>query len=105
MRRRSPSISCTSAPSSTNVVNGVIKSCINIVYAKRVPIEIAPSITRNPPSVRIAADWNYNPPKQLWRQRVGPAWSSVIVIGDRLFTQEQRGDVETVVAAVRAVLA
>jgi outer membrane protein assembly factor BamB len=28
---------------------------------------------------------------------VGPAWSSVIVIGDRLFTQEQRGEQEMVV--------
>src|SRR5262245_7566931 len=47
--------------------------------------------------VRISADWDRNPPKLLWRQRVGPAWSSVIVIGNRLFTQEQRGEVETVV--------
>jgi outer membrane protein assembly factor BamB len=47
--------------------------------------------------VAIAADWNDAPPKLLWRQRVGPAWSSVIVIGDRLFTQEQRGELETVV--------
>jgi outer membrane protein assembly factor BamB len=49
------------------------------------------------PGVTIAADWNTNPPKLLWRHRVGPAWSSVIVVGDRLFTQEQRGEMETVV--------
>ena len=30
-------------------------------------------------------------------RRVGPAWSSVIVIGGRLFTQEQRGEQEAVV--------
>lgn len=36
------------------------------------------------------ADWNQSPPKELWRRRVGPAWSSVIAIGDYLFTQEQR---------------
>jgi hypothetical protein len=47
--------------------------------------------------VNIATDWKNNPPRQLWRQRVGPAWSSVIVIGDRLFTQEQRGEMECVV--------
>ncbi len=47
--------------------------------------------------VRIATDWNATPPRQLWRQEVGPAWSSVIVVGDRLFTQEQRGPEETVV--------
>jgi outer membrane protein assembly factor BamB len=47
--------------------------------------------------VRIATDWSTNPPQPLWRQRVGPAWSSVIVIGDHLFTQQQRGDKEAVV--------
>jgi outer membrane protein assembly factor BamB len=44
----------------------------------------------------IATDWDTKPPKLRWRQRVGPAWSSVIVIGERLFTQEQRDDSETV---------
>jgi outer membrane protein assembly factor BamB len=47
--------------------------------------------------VRISTDWRTAPPRLLWRQRVGPAWSSVIVIGKRLFTQEQRGDEEAVV--------
>ncbi len=47
--------------------------------------------------VRIATDWDQKPPRELWRHRVGPAWSSVAVIGDRLFTQEQRGDDELVV--------
>jgi outer membrane protein assembly factor BamB len=47
--------------------------------------------------VRIATDWATAPPRLLWRQRVGPAWSSVIVIGDRLYTQEQRGEREAVV--------
>jgi outer membrane protein assembly factor BamB len=45
----------------------------------------------------LATDWKAHPPKQLWQQLVGPAWSSVVVIGDRLFTQEQRGQQETVV--------
>src|SRR5262249_29395042 len=48
--------------------------------------------------VRIDPDWKTHPPQPpRWRQRVGPAWSSVIVIDDRLFTQEQRGEIETVV--------
>jgi outer membrane protein assembly factor BamB len=45
----------------------------------------------------IATDWNANPPKQLWQKRVGPAWSSMAVVGDRLFTQEQQGESEAVV--------
>jgi outer membrane protein assembly factor BamB len=47
--------------------------------------------------VTIAADWSASPPRSVWRQRVGPGWSSVIVVGDRLFTQEQRDESEAVV--------
>jgi outer membrane protein assembly factor BamB len=46
---------------------------------------------------KIATDWQTAPPKLLWRQRVGPGWSSFAVVGDRLFTQEQRGPSEAVV--------
>lgn len=51
-------------------------------------------IVRN---LRIALDWAQSPPKVLWRQRVGPAWSSMAVVDGCLFTQEQRGDRESVV--------
>jgi outer membrane protein assembly factor BamB len=47
--------------------------------------------------VQIETDWNKHPPRLVWRHRVGPAWSSVIVVDGRLFTQEQRGDQEAVV--------
>src|SRR4051794_6155055 len=47
--------------------------------------------------VRIATDWTKSPPKELWRKRIGPAWSSVEIIGNRLFTGEQRGDQECAV--------
>jgi outer membrane protein assembly factor BamB len=45
----------------------------------------------------MPADWSKSPPKELWRKRVGPGWSSVIAIGDVLITQEQRGPHEAVV--------
>ncbi|MEX2112970.1 MAG: PQQ-binding-like beta-propeller repeat protein, partial [Pirellulales bacterium] len=45
----------------------------------------------------IATDWDTSPPKLLWKRRVGPAWSSFVVIGDRLFTQEQRDQDEATV--------
>jgi outer membrane protein assembly factor BamB len=47
--------------------------------------------------VRIATDWEAHPPQPLWQQRVGPGWSSMAVVGDRLYTQEQRGSDEVVV--------
>lgn len=42
-------------------------------------------------------DWNKNPPKQVWKHPVGPAWSSFVLIGPYLFTQEQREQLECVV--------
>lgn len=51
--------------------------------------------------VRIATDWQAQPPQELWRRSVGPGWSSFAVAGDVLFTQEQHGE-EEVVAAYRA---
>jgi outer membrane protein assembly factor BamB len=46
---------------------------------------------------KLKADWNTNPPKVLWRRRVGPAWSSMIVVDGFVVTQEQRGEREAIV--------
>jgi outer membrane protein assembly factor BamB len=48
--------------------------------------------------VRISRDWEKSPPRELWRRRVGPGWSSFVTIGDVAFTQEQRGEEEAAVA-------
>lgn len=45
----------------------------------------------------IGIDWDRSPPRQLWRQRIGPAWSSMVIVGGRLYTQEQVGEKEVVV--------
>jgi outer membrane protein assembly factor BamB len=45
----------------------------------------------------IALDWPQSPPTILWRQRVGPAWSSMAIVDGCVFTQEQRGEREAVV--------
>lgn len=47
--------------------------------------------------VRVATDWKTTPPKMLWKQRIGPGWSSFAVVGNHAVTQEQRGDDEVVV--------
>ena len=46
----------------------------------------------------IATDWNISPPRLLWKNAVGPGWSSFVVAGQMVITQEQRGAFETVVS-------
>jgi len=48
--------------------------------------------------IRLATDWEAHPPREVWRQPVGEAWSAFAVAGDLALTQEQRGDEELVVA-------
>lgn len=47
---------------------------------------------------KLATNWTTQPPKLLWRQPVGAAWSGFAVSGRLAITQEQRGENELVVA-------
>ena len=49
------------------------------------------------PGTVFSTDWSNDPPREVWRRRVGLGWSSFAVVGDYLFTQEQRGEEELVV--------
>ena len=45
---------------------------------------------------RIETDWGKSTPQLQWTVAVGPGWSSMVVVGNALYTQEQRGDIEVV---------
>ena len=46
--------------------------------------------------VTIPTDWDKNPPRLLWKRKVGPGWGSFAVIGNRVYTQEQWNQSEVV---------
>jgi outer membrane protein assembly factor BamB len=46
--------------------------------------------------VRLATNWDREPPRELWRKQVGAGWGSIAVVGDLVYTQEQRRDQEVV---------
>lgn len=46
--------------------------------------------------VQLDTDWKNNPPKELWRKKIGAGWSSFVIVGDFAVTQEQRDDQELV---------
>ncbi len=50
--------------------------------------------------VSFSTEWS-TPPREVWRRKVGPAWSSFTAVGEYVFTQEQQGG-EELVSCLRA---
>ncbi|GEP46472.1 PQQ-binding-like beta-propeller repeat protein [Brevifollis gellanilyticus] len=67
-----------------------------LASAADVPQFFGPNRDGLAPEIKLATDWTATPPKELWRQPIGPAWSAYAVVGGRAITQEQRGEDEAV---------
>jgi outer membrane protein assembly factor BamB len=73
------------------------------------PVDLATTLPTDYPGFRgadrtgivmgapLQADWETHPPRLLWKQPVGAAWSSFAIVGDFAVTQEQRGEHEATV--------
>ncbi|MEX2214045.1 MAG: PQQ-binding-like beta-propeller repeat protein [Phycisphaeraceae bacterium] len=48
-------------------------------------------------NLKLARDWDANPPREVWRRPIGAGWAGFAVAGGRAITQEQRGEEELVV--------
>jgi len=49
------------------------------------------------PAGSFRVDWDSNPPKELWRVKIGGGYGSCSVVGGKLFVQDKQGDNERVV--------
>ncbi|MCZ6674114.1 MAG: PQQ-binding-like beta-propeller repeat protein [Verrucomicrobia bacterium] len=47
--------------------------------------------------VTLDPEWNRKPPRLIWKQPIGEAWSAFAISGNRAITQEQDGEDELVV--------
>jgi len=60
------------------------------------PQFLGPTRDCKTPGPELATDWKTNPPKEMWRQEIGAAWSGFVVSEHRAITQEQRDENEVV---------
>ncbi|MEO6244645.1 MAG: PQQ-binding-like beta-propeller repeat protein [Opitutaceae bacterium] len=60
------------------------------------PQFLGPNRTAELSGPLLDPDWKSHPPQILWRTKVGPGWSGLVVVGGRALTQEQDGGDEKI---------
>lgn len=84
----------TSAANTTT--NGVVSPSPQTTLRPDFPQFLGPDRTAVLAGPALDPDWAAHPPKILWRQPVGAAWSGFVIVGSRALTQEQDGETELV---------
>jgi len=79
------------------VATGVEGGGVTPIAARNWPQFLGPGRDNQLRGVRLARDWQAQPPREVWRRPVGSAWSSFAIVGGRAVTQEQHGPEELVV--------
>lgn len=80
----------TGASSGTSTQSSTSKSPVGF------PQFLGPSRNGILPRTDLSTNWTTTPPKVVWRQPIGAAWSGFAIVGDRALTQEQNGSEERV---------
>jgi outer membrane protein assembly factor BamB len=85
-----PVSSATNSPAAATLTNAAASSSF--------PQFLGPDRNGIIPGVNLETNWTTQPPKELWRREVGPAWTGFAVARGLAITQEQRGPQEIVSA-------
>jgi len=95
---RAPSVAATPVPAAATPATSAPSVAAHADFAPSYPQFLGPSRDATLAGPRLARDWAARPPRPLWRQPLGEAWSGFAIADGVAVTQEQRGDEERVVA-------
>ena len=86
------------APEERDAAPGAEEPSRSTTESEAFPRFLGPSGDSIVRGVELARDWTASPPRLVWQRPIGAGWSGFAIAGGRAFTQEQRGDIETVAA-------
>lgn len=62
---------------------------VGLAVAQNYPQFLGPNRDAKVSGITLDPDWENKPPKLIWKQPIGEAWSAFVTLGNRAVTQEQ----------------